>query len=80
MTPSGIEPMTFQLVAQCLNQLCHQQRVLIISRRVLNSMKHVLLVQRCEGLKKKVKQSHHRSMGLRGFWEVKAPRFRDIST
>jgi hypothetical protein len=26
MTPSGIEPATFQIVAQCLSQLRHRQR------------------------------------------------------
>jgi hypothetical protein len=30
--------------------------------------------------KGKVKYSHYRPMGPRGFWEVKASRFRDIGT
>jgi hypothetical protein len=29
---------------------------------------------------KKVKLSHYRPMGPRGFWEVKASRFHDIGT
>jgi hypothetical protein len=28
----------------------------------------------------KVKHSHYRAMGPRGFWEVKASTFRDIGT
>jgi hypothetical protein len=32
------------------------------------------------GIKVKVKHFHYMPMGHRGFWEVKAPRFRDIGT
>jgi hypothetical protein len=36
VTPSGIEPATFRLVAQCFNQLCHQQRAPNIEAQVMN--------------------------------------------
>jgi hypothetical protein len=35
MTPSGIEPATYRLLAQCLNQLRHQQHALNFTRVVL---------------------------------------------
>ena len=44
MTPSGIEPATFRLVAQCLKQLRHQQRAPL---RMCNGGRILFAVDNC---------------------------------